>query len=252
MRHLAIAILVLAASVPLVRGQNGDAVNSPSITIFENRYKVVDRITFTDPIPFKAPAVVHGGVPLGQPSGFVGCNGKAASLPEPPARTFERVPGENSPSLFAAVVKVRVAGSPDEGIIEVALLNPCGGWIAVPIADTRDSGDYSAVGHNRVSLEFSVSTKGKGTLLSSGLVLAGAAENEDTYRVLGLAEAIVLEIPFKDLTTLRVVVKDGAASTQNLDMDAQYRAWVGDSDHPRMLEYPVAVNPRPIPVENWH
>jgi hypothetical protein len=113
------------------------------------------------------------------------------------------------------------------------------GWIAVPIADTRDSGDYSAVGHNRVSLEFSVSTKRKGTLLSSGLVLAGAAESEDTYRVLGLAEAIVLEIPFKDLTTL-LVLKDGAASTQNLDMDAQYRAWVGDSDHPRMLEYPVA------------
>src|SRR5580704_514183 len=43
-----------------------------------------------------------GGVPWGRPSGFVGCNGKAASLPEPPARTFERVPGENSPSLFAA------------------------------------------------------------------------------------------------------------------------------------------------------
>jgi hypothetical protein len=82
-------------------------------------------------------------------------------------------------------------------------------------------------------------------------VLAGAAESEDTYRVLGLAEAIVLEIPFKDLTTL-LVLKDGAASTQNLDMDAQYRAWVGDSDHPRMLEYPVAVNPRPILVENWH
>jgi hypothetical protein len=73
MRHLAIAILVLAAIVPLVRSQNRDAVNSPSIAIFENRYKVVDRITFTDPIPFKAPPVVHGGVPLGQPSGFVGC-----------------------------------------------------------------------------------------------------------------------------------------------------------------------------------
>ena len=122
------AILVLAASVPLVRGPE------------QGRRQLALHYHFRESLQSGGSNQVHrsdsvqsaagcsGGVPWGRPSGFVDCKGKAASLPEPPARTFERVPGENSPSLFAAVVKVRVAGSPDKGIFEVALLNRYCPW----------------------------------------------------------------------------------------------------------------------------
>lgn len=176
------------------------------ISIAGEHYKVLGRVLFDEAIVFKPPdlnvarrelKVPGASVPAGElGDGGVGCLDRQLLPSESVQQTFARIPGENSPSLFASVTGVRLAPNRKEGTVEIALLNPCGAWIAVPIAVRMPVRDVELTRIRRLSLRLQTDAVRNGTE-SWELFLFGIANTPDSYRLLGLDDAIILVVPFK-------------------------------------------------------
>ena len=167
-----------------------------------------------------------------------------------PSREF-RV--DKSPSLFASVTSVRVAPDRKEGTFEIALFNPCGPWIAVPIAERMHPADVDLAGVRRLSLRlYTDEVRNEG----SELLLFGIATTPDSYRLLRLDDAIILVVPFKSTEEIDTRSGPEGLELRNLEMVGWYDSgFYSKSDmtyHQQSRQYRVptvrgspSVNPNP-------
>jgi|SRR5271155_1640856 len=201
----------------------------PEISIAGSHYKVLDRVVFDDAIVFKRPdsnrapggsTVPGGSVPLGDlGDGGVGCVDMHSLPSESVRQTFARIPGDKSPSLFASVTSVRLAPSRKEGTFEIALFNPCGPWIAVPIADRIHAADVDLTDVRRLSLHLYTDVVRNE---SWELFLFGIAITPESYRLLGLDEAIILVVPFKSADEIDTQNGPEGLELRSLEMAGWY------------------------------
>jgi hypothetical protein len=180
-------------------------------------------------------------VPAGRiGDGGVGCIRRLSTPSESVTKTFARIPGERSPSLFSAITRIDLSQDGKGGVVEVALFNFCGGWIFVPISPTPKLGAADSLTLRRISLQLSKTMK-------SEAFLYGSPEVPGSYRVLGLNQSVVILVPF-------TWSSDADRSTQGRDgnhvqMDAMYDSgFYSSSDktyNVNSREYRVPSTPTP-------
>lgn len=177
------------------------------ISIGETIYKIKDRIVLDEAMVFREPQTPTTSlclnkeqdcrIPAGRIAGLVPCESGSASLAtESLTQTFGRVPGKDSPNLFASILSVHLS-SPTYGELEIAVL-ACGPRVAIPVQQGAMLASGSSFDFNRVTLSASVKNS------VAGFTLFGVRTLPETYRVVGMHEGIVFVVPFKNLNGLDI------------------------------------------------
>jgi hypothetical protein len=189
----------------LASAQTISPESSPRVLIDNQLFQVIDRVAIDDAEAFKgvesagnsARPINLGSVPPGDlGDGGVGCVERKPAAKEAVEQTFARLPGERSPSLFAAIAGLHLSANGKGGRLEIALFNPCGPWIAVPISRNKRVGIGGSYDLNRLSLRFSA-IAGTRVVQVLDLSFFGRDTVPDSYKVVGLNQAVLLTVPFK-------------------------------------------------------
>lgn len=264
----------LGVSAGLIVGAVGwcqvlPAVGRSEFQLEGKSYKIVDRIVLENVSTLREPqkhpvlppctvvrktsgASAPCNIPAGTPGdGGVMCLDAKASLPEPAAQTFSRIPGKDGPSLFASLVSVHTRRDSDSGAAEIILFNPCDPWIAVPIAQANQFSGATVRTLNRLSIRLKIDARD--TRLSA-VDLVGMDTRPETYRLLRLDEAILLVVPLK--ACRRLVSKkragDSHPEVQNIGIEGWYDSVTyspgSDTYRPNIRPYRVSSAPHPAPV----
>lgn len=267
-RSLASTLLTLACLAGLVaHGEAVSAETDSDLKVGDTTFKIVDRIFLAHALVFRKPHPPKGhpcrvtvnphnkekncGIPAGRPSyGILGCGAIVSSGPEPIAQTFARVPGKDAPNLFALIVGLHAAKKQSEGELVIAVL-ACGPRIAVPTVQDGAHENGSSYNFNRIS--FTVS----GGNRVAEIALQGIETRPETYRIVGMNEAVLFVVPFKALDGLKIEKEVGSDEVQTRSVELLYGEFVlgsyssGDNRYTETTEREVApAGHRPIPVIN--
>ncbi len=229
-RFLTSTPLILACLAGFVAHSKAvSAEMNSDLKVGDKTYKIVDRIVLPHALVFRKPQPPKGhpcrimidahndekncSIPAGRPSyGILGCGATVSSFPEPIAQTFARVPGKDTPNLFALIVGVHGAKKRSEGELVIAVLS-CGPRIAVPTVQDGAHENGLSYNFNRISLSISGSNR------VAELALQGIETRPETYRIAGMNEAILFVVPFKALHDLKIEKEVGSDKPQTRSVD---------------------------------
>ena len=184
------------------------------INIGETIYKIKDTIVLDEAMVFREPHPPTPSlclnnekdcrIPAGRIAGLIPCEiGSSSSTTESLTQTFGRVPGKDSPNLFASILSVHLSSATD-GELKIAVL-ACGPQVALPVQQGAMLANGSSFDFNRVT----VSVSGRNSV--AGFTVFGIETQPETYRVVGMHEAIVFVVRFKNLDGLNIE-KEGNAN----------------------------------------
>jgi len=237
------------------------AQNAPTpatVQVGETTYQVVDRIVIRRALVLRKPqahqlppcarrrvsdptSCVIGGA---ESYGILGCM-STANLPEEPVdKTLARLPGRDAPNLFVEIMEVYLTKKRTSGTLRVAV-TACGPRVAIPIAEKDEVNAESRGSFNRLLLSFSTGHK------LAHLALLGIAAKPETYRVAGMNQAVLFDVPFKSAAGMSIEESRDGETTRSIQVSGAFEvsSYAGAKMSYKKASREVVPGHNPVPVK---